>query len=185
MGKVLNWSKRQVISYSLGLAIFVVIGLGIYAAETISNPMPEFDPSRVELLVVQYTNEERTKHGLRPLANDEKLASIARHHSVDMGNRDYYDHVTPEGLDTLDRIGYHCQMNNAMGVAENIALVGLHVQMGTGSWHSEESLAKDLVDSWMESPGHRENILEKNFYRIGVGVSITGINGVYATQDFC
>ena len=176
---------RRGMSYLLGLAIFIAIGLGIYATETISNPMPEFDPSRVELLVVQYTNEERTKHGLRPLANDEKLASIARHHSVDMGNRDYYDHVTPEGLDALDRIGYHCQMNNALGYGENIYQVGLHVQSGTSSWHSEESLAKELVDGWMESPGHRENILEKNFYRIGVGVSITGINGVYATQDFC
>ena len=66
---------RRGMSYLLGLAIFIAIGLGIYATETISNPMPEFDPSRVELLVVQYTNEERTKHGLRPLANDEKLAS--------------------------------------------------------------------------------------------------------------
>ena len=170
---------RRGMSYLLGLAIFIAIGLGIYATETISNPMPEFDPSRVELLVVQYTNEERTKHGLRPLANDEKLTSIARHHSVDMGNRDYYDHVTPEGLDALDRIGYHCQMNNALGYGENIYQVGLKTKKA--SWHSEESLAKELVDGWMESPGHRENILEKNFYRIGVGVSITGINGVYAT----
>jgi len=164
----------------------------------VPNILPEFNSSRIESLVFQYTNEERIKHGLSSLQNDQKLASIARHHSTDMGNRDYFQHTTPEGLDPSDRakkVGYTCMKNYGSyyteGVAENIAqhwLYTSYVSIGVKTsynWHSEESLAREMVDGWMQSQGHRENILHKNYDRIGVGIAITPSDAVYATQNFC
>ena len=164
----------------------------------IPNIFPAFDSSRIESLVFQYTNEERVKHGLSSLKNDNKLASIARGHSIDMGNRNYYEHYTPEGLDPTDRaknVGYTCMKNYGSyyteGVAENIAQHWLYTSyMAIGvktsySWHSEESLAREIVDGWMQSQGHRENILHKNYDRIGIGIAITSADAVYATQNFC
>ena len=187
--KALSLTKRIAISFSLTIVASVVLFLGLTIFSEISNPMPEYDSSRIESLVVQYTNEERVKHGLSSLINDEKLASIARHHSTDMGNRDYYDHVTPEGLDPIDRgnnAGYPCRKDYVTyytyGISENIHQTWLKP---SSTWYSEESLAKELVDDWMESPEHRENILDPRQDRIGVGISITQSNALYATQNFC
>ena len=53
------------------------------------------------------------------------------------------------------------------------------------NWHTEESLANEIVEGWMNSPGHRKNILTPDFEKLGVGVSIGDDGGVYATQNFC
>ena len=191
-GRVGKKVGKKALSLTIRLAIFfsgIILILGFIVFFEISNPMPEYDSSRIESLIVQYTNEERVKHGLASLINDEKLASIARHHSTDMGNRDYFDHTTPEGLEPTDRgnnAGYPCRKNYVTyytyGIAENIYQGWLKP---SSSWHSEESLAKEVVDGWMESPGHRENILDPKPDRIGVGISITQSNAVYVTQNFC
>ena len=167
--------------------------------DNISNTfIPEFSASKIESLVFQYTNEERNKHGKSSLTNDARLASIARGHSYDMGNRGFFDHDTPEGLEPTDRAnnaGHSCRKDYGsyytIGIAENIAqhwLYTSYMTIGIKSsytWHSEESLAREIVDGWMNSPGHRENILDSDYDRLGVGISITKDDAVYATQNFC
>ena len=114
--------------------------------------------------VVDFVNGERAKTGCDPLTMDPKLAQAAQDHSTDMAERDYFDHTTPEGLTFADRIvnaGYPTPG------AENIA-VG-------------QQNAEDVMDAWMNSDGHRANILNCDLKTIGVGLAE---DGMYWTQDF-
>ena len=129
--------------------------------------------AEVETLIIQKVNEERSKAGLSSLKDNKTMEKYARIKSQDMGDRGYFDHNDPEGnLITVqmqkDGVSY-----NAWG--ENIAYVG-----GTSG---ASSLANQFMNMWMNSQGHRANILSSNFTDIGVGVYKIG-NTVYATQEF-
>jgi uncharacterized protein YkwD len=118
--------------------------------------------------VVTLVNQERAKAGCGALTVDARLANAARAHSQDMATRDYFDHNTPEGVDPGKRItnaGYNWQ---AWG--ENIA-------MGQPDPAS-------VMQAWMNSPGHRANILNCNFKNIGVGLAYNTKHQPYWTQDF-
>jgi uncharacterized protein YkwD len=118
----------------------------------------------VEDEVVDLVNDQRAKAGCDPLTVDPKLAQAAQDHSTDMAERDYFDHTTPEGLTFADRIvnaGYPTPG------AENIA-VG-------------QQNADQVMDGWMNSDGHRANILNCDLKSIGVGLAE---DGMYWTQDF-
>lgn len=158
-----------------------------------------FDTARIESLIYTYTNEQRSQNGLHKLILDPKLTAIAKAHSNDMADRNYLSHYNPEGLDPTARglrNGYNCHKElgggyYAEGIAENIAQNWLYTSYMTRgiytsyNWHSEESLARDIVDGWMSSAGHRQNILTATYDRIGIGVAISEDDAVYATQDFC
>lgn len=160
---------------------------------------PEFDITKIENLIYTYTNEQRTKNGLSALTLDSRLASIAKSHSNDMANRNYFSHDTPEGLDPSARamnVGYNCRKSlgggyYTDGIAENIAQHWLYTSYMTKgvytsyNWHSEESLAREIVIGWMNSAGHRENILTPTYDRIGIGIGISEDDKVLATQNFC
>lgn len=159
---------------------------------------PEFDAEKIESLIYTYTNEQRNQNGLSNLVSDNKLADIARSHSVDMANRSYFSHDSPEGIDPTQRgasAGYDCRKNYGgyytYGLAENIAQNWLYTSYMTEgirtsyTWHTEESLAREIVDGWMNSAGHRENILTSTYDRIGIGIGISEDDAVYATQNFC
>jgi uncharacterized protein YkwD len=110
------------------------------------------DPG-VEEQILALVNAERADEGCAALVADEDLAAVARAHSADMRDRDYFGHVDRAGLDSFDR-------TEAAGVdarAENIA-------MGQPD-------AEALMDSWMDSSGHRANILDCSLTSLGVGVA--------------
>lgn len=158
-----------------------------------------FDASLVEKYIYEFTNDERQKRGVASLARITTIDSIARNHSLDMSNRNYFSHMTPEGLDPTDRgnkAGYPCRNDfgsyYTVGLAENIYQTYTYSSYMTkgikSSYHwiaDEETLAKEIVDGWMDSQGHRENILESKYAKIGVGVAINEDESVYATQNFC
>lgn len=160
---------------------------------------PEFDPVQIEYLVHEFTNQERYNHGLSQLAFDTEISQIARGHSSDMAKREYFAHETPEGLSPTDRAdqnGYSCQKIVGFiiysGIAENIfqghlfeSYYTINGEITSYEWNTEEEIAKITVDGWMESSGHRENILTKVFDREGIGVEITKDHKVYVTQNFC
>ena len=168
----------------------------------INNPIrdkSDFEAYIVEHYIYEFTNNERTVNGLQPLSKIPIIDSIARSHSKDMSDRNYFEHDTPEGLDPTDRgnlAGYDCTKDYGsyytQGLGENIAQHWTYTSyIGSGvltsySWHeSEEELAKDIVTGWMNSPGHRENILADTYDKIGIGVFISDSEEVYATQNFC
>ena len=158
-----------------------------------------FDGLLIEDYVFEYINEERKKASVNPLERVPAIDIIARDHSVDMGARGYFDHDTPEGLDPTDRgnlAEYPCFKDYGTyyteGLAENIAqdyTYSSYVTAGVTTsytWYGNESVvARNMVDSWMGSPGHRQNILNGQYDRAGIGIAITEDEEVYATQNFC
>ena len=118
--------------------------------------------------VVSATNAERARHRLGLLTVDPRLAAAAQGHSEDMVRRTFFAHENPDGAQVWDRAvaaGYTYRK-----VAENIA--------------AGQPTAADVVRGWMESPGHRANILDGELTQIGVGRAAGGSYGVYWTQVF-
>jgi uncharacterized protein YkwD len=112
--------------------------------------------------IVCLVNAERRSRGLKPLHRDRDLAQAARRHSSDMARRDYFSHVTPGGEDLGDRLrdaGYG-RPGDGWRAGENLG-------WGTGNRATPNS----LVDQWLASAGHRENMLERSFRELGVGVA--------------
>ncbi|MCY4491117.1 MAG: CAP domain-containing protein [Thaumarchaeota archaeon] len=158
-----------------------------------------FDEKIIEQYIYDFTNDERQVRGLSILSKDSTIIEIAKSHSLDMSERDYFEHDTPEGLDPTDRgirAGFECRRDYGSfytyGLAENIALnytystYRISGDKSTYDWlENEEELAKDIVVGWMNSPGHRENILKDTYERIGIGVIINDAEEVYSTQNFC
>lgn len=121
--------------------------------------------SEFEQQVVELTNVERGKQGLQPLKIDEKLSEVAREKSKDMQSNNYFDHNSPTYGSPFD-------MMKQFGVTYNAA--GENIAQGQRS-------PEEVVNAWMNSQGHRENILNSDFTHIGVGhVS----EGNYWTQQF-
>lgn len=123
----------------------------------------------------EFTNAERKKAGLSGLDYDVRLAQVAQLHSEDMAARDYFEHVSPENCNLT------CRLNaveySASTWGENIAW------QQSSSMPSAQTLAESFVRGWMDSPGHRENILRSAFTHEGVGVVIIG-DQIYATVNF-
>jgi len=152
--------------------------------------------SAIEAAIVEMTNQARQQEGVSSLRSDADLADIARYHSSDMAEREYLAHTSPEGVsvsDRYERFGYACRVpvggNTYATGSENIGYTyhGERV-VDYGYIGDEEDVAESLVDGWMASPGHRENMLKPYWQNIGVGVAITETSEgtrVYATQNFC
>jgi uncharacterized protein YkwD len=121
----------------------------------------------VEAEVLNIVNQERAKAGCQPVTADSRLATAARLHSEDMAARNFFDHTNPDGVSFADRItkaGYRWS-----GAGENIA--------------KGQTTPASVMESWMNSPGHRANILNCGFKNLGVGVAYQGRTPIW-TQDF-
>jgi uncharacterized protein YkwD len=117
--------------------------------------------------MLRLINQERLKEGLPALVWDEAAAKVARAHSVDMFKRGYFSHENPDGLSPFDRMEKAGITYSAAG--ENLAYAATVELAHAGL---------------MRSPGHRANILEKDFGRVGIGVIDGGIYGKMFTQNF-
>ena len=129
-------------------------------------------------------NAARATNGASPqLRWDDRLGAVARAHSEDMTTRGYFDHDNPEGLgpsDRIDKAGYNCWKGSHYGVAENIT-----IELVSSSL---DRMADGAVQSWLNSPGHRTNLLGRQYDRTGIGASFgtwRGYKAVYVTQVFC
>ena len=129
--------------------------------------------AKVEQLIFQRVNEERSKAGLSTLTYNSTMEKYARYKSQDMGDKGYFAHEDQQGNLITVKMQNEGVSYKAWG--ENIAYIG--------GVSDENALATQFMDNWMNSPGHRANILSNNFSSIGVGVYKIG-NKVYATQEF-
>ncbi|MFE2629720.1 CAP domain-containing protein, partial [Streptomyces sp. NPDC059374] len=130
-------------------------------------PQAQEAPSGTVAQVVALVNKERATAGCGPLAEDSLLDKSAQRHSEDMAARGFFDHTNPDGADPGQRItaaGYRWST-----YGENIA-------MG-------QQTPEAVMKSWMNSPGHRANILNCSFKDIGIGVH-EGPSGPWWTQNF-
>ncbi len=115
-------------------------------------------------------NQERADYGLPALVMDNTLRNMARAHSQDMADLDYFSHVSPEGETLADRLADAGVEYSIAG--ENIA------------YNNYPDPAATAVEGWMNSDGHRANILNESFTTTGMGVAVNNDGMYYFTQDF-
>jgi len=155
------------------------------------------DINRLEKKIHDRINLERKKKGLSVLVWNEKLNRIARKYSGAMVERRFFSHNDPEGKSFIDRYregGFECKLRNGNEIclgAENIAQDNTFRSVtylnGTPSydWNSEDEIAASVVKRWIQSRGHRENILTSYFKCQGIGIAISDDGKVFVTQNFC
>ncbi|WP_339215038.1 CAP domain-containing protein [Ornithinibacillus sp. FSL M8-0202] len=123
------------------------------AEETEKNQSQASELSQFEQEVVELTNQEREKNGLAPLKVDTELSKVAREKSRDMAASNYFSHNSPNYGSPFD-------MMKSFGITYRTA--GENIAKGQRS-------PQEVVNAWMNSEGHRANILNSNFTHIGVG----------------
>lgn len=131
---------------------------------TVASPEVRND---LEAQMLQLVNNERAKQGLSPLTADPELTQVARAHSKDMFARGYFSHMNLEGKTPSDRI--QAAKVHFITAGENLAYA-----------HTLTIAHNGL----MNSPGHRANILSKDYGRVGIGILDGGIYGLMVTQNF-
>jgi uncharacterized YkwD family protein/spore coat assembly protein SafA len=139
----------------------------IYPGQRVNIPTLSATKS-IESQVIQLTNQERAKNGLKTLAADWQLSRVARYKSADMRDKNYFSHTSPtygSPFTMMKNFGI-----NYRSAAENIA--------------AGQRTPNEVVQSWMNSPGHRKNILSPTYTHIGVGHVTGGNYGHYWTQMF-
>jgi uncharacterized protein YkwD len=160
---------RRAISIGL-LALIVLPVSGASKDEPKNQFVPIAAADGTVMRVFDLMNQERAKAGLHPLKLADKLCISARWHAVDMASGNYFEHKDRQGRTVgqrLNSFGYrfrYCGQNIAAG----------------------QQSPEEVVDAWMRSPSHRENILRREFREVGIAFinSPTSRYGRYWVQDF-
>jgi uncharacterized protein YkwD len=145
-------------------------------AEAIAYNIPSDCNARInpayDAEVLALVNQERTSRGLSALTLQSQLDTAANNHSVDMVCNDFFSHTGSDGSSPSSRA-------TALGYPSTF--VGENIYYGSGSYDSPQQ----TVASWMNSDGHRANILNTDYTEIGIGYVHSGSNGAgYFTADF-
>jgi uncharacterized protein YkwD len=151
---------------TLGIVI-VVAGLAVGSVASRAEDAPKLVLSKEEQKLLELTNAEREKEGLKPLRPSLTLFKVARAHSANMAEQMKLSHEL-DGKKPRDRVkgaGYRYYFTG-----ENIA----QGQVGL----------KYVVKGWMDSEGHRKNILSPNYTEIGLGRAVDTNGEAYYTQVF-
>jgi uncharacterized protein YkwD len=134
----------------------------------------------VKSAILCLLNAERTSRGLRAVRLNARLGRAATLHSGDMVRRKFFAHDSPSGRSVVDRV-------RAVGFIPRTGtwIVGENIAFGSGSLGQPAAIMR----AWMESPGHRANILQKRYREIGIGVArglpVRGVSGgATYTTDF-
>lgn len=139
----------------------------IYPGEKVTIPQITAIKN-VEMQVINLTNQQRKKRGLPPLKANWELSRVARYKAQDMRDKNYFSHTSPTYGSPFTMIkNFGLSYSSA---AENIA--------------AGQSTPQSVVNAWMNSPGHRANILNPNYTEIGVGYAKGGSYGYYWSQMF-
>lgn len=129
-----------------------------------------------EQRIHELTNNQRQEHGQEIVEWSDDLAYIARVHSKDMALREYFSHESPEGDDVGDRaVRFGLDF---LSYGENIYVTTILNR------NSIYGITKEIVNSWMESEGHRDIILDPKFDSEGVGIYLQENEALLATQVF-
>jgi len=161
------------VKYQVGVSELIKANPGIknpnliYPGQKIS--IPEAAPlESFEAEVIRLINRERTSRGLPALTNNWQLSRVARYKSQDMIDKNYFSHQSPtygSPFDMMEAFGLRFS-----AAAENIAY--------------GQRTAQEVVNAWMNSPGHRANILSRSYTQTGVGAAKKANGTLYWTQMF-
>jgi uncharacterized protein YkwD len=178
-------SKR----WGLSLAVLLAVSLFLPAAwgqlRTRSGALNQIlknkfeHPQKLEELIFQLTNEARSNKGLPALEQDEALSEAAQNYSDELLKGNFFSHIDPEGKGPQARLNEEqpARQGYAYRVGENIAAYSKL------DYSDSKTIARMVMDGWMTSPGHRQNILNPRYTHLGVGVSVQG-DQMRVTQEF-
>ena len=130
----------------------------------------------VEDRIWRFTNDVRRQYGLPPVGQEGALSRVSQAYAADMLVRRFFSHTNPEGLTAGERLKPFYS-GPIYGWGENIW------EGSNLSAVDREALARRIMDAWMSSPGHRQNILSPDYTHLGVGVAASG-REIRATQLF-
>lgn len=125
-----------------------------------------------ELDIFDLVNEQRRRSGLNELEWDGELARLARDYSRKMAREDFFDHHDPEGATVVER-ARNARVKNWSKIGENLFFC-----------EGADEFSRLAVRGWMKSPTHKENILDRDWNRSGIGVFAAPDNRIYVTQVF-
>jgi uncharacterized protein YkwD len=153
---------------------------GVGAGAACADPVPAPDAlGAVAEATLCLLNGERADHGLAPLAGNEQLGAAASAYAQDLVAGSYFSHTGRDGSDVRERIARTGYLRSGRGWA-----IGENLAWGTGALATPGS----IVQAWMNSPGHRANILNPSYREIGIGVAVgnpasaNGAGATYATE---
>lgn len=169
-------SLRSSVPLSALLAtLLTLITIAIGVLRLVEVPLTKTPPAPAAAIsagdIVSLINNERTRKGVPELARNAQLTEAAQAKAEDMARNRYYAHVSPKGKappDFIHEAGYRFRV-----AGENLVI--------------DRKTAGEAVDAWMESPGHRENILRTEFTETGVGVAdgvYEGERTIFVVQEF-
>ena len=139
----------------------------IYVGQIINIPSID-DVKALEQQVVELVNKQRAANGLGLLTSNWELCRVARYKSQDMIDKNYFSHTSPT-------YGSPFRMMESFGIQFSAA--GENIAYG-------QRTPQDVMNAWMNSPGHRANILSPSYNQIGVGVAKAANGTYYWTQMF-
>lgn len=132
-----------------------------------------YDIQKIEKMIFDMVNQERAERKMEPYRYLEALAHIAKIHSTNMVEQNFFSHTDKQGRGAKERF-YEYHPEYLGGAGENIAY---------NFGHNDQAVAANLMRAWMNSSGHRANILSSKYSHMGVGVVKKG-QYFYATQNF-
>jgi uncharacterized protein YkwD len=163
------------VAFLVGFALGIWIFLPLAAPPAFSDGAPsaraaaDAELARLEAELADAVNRYRAEHHRIPLARRPDLDAVARAHSADMAGRRYLSHQSPEGLDWVARL--------AAGRVEGFTMAGENVGLTTKPRPNDE-----ILQGWIHSAGHRENLLAPAFNTTGLGVARSAEGTLYYTQ---
>ncbi|MCA1916182.1 CAP domain-containing protein [Methanospirillum hungatei] len=161
--------------------------------KTYTRPQEWFNEKIAEI-ILDLSNDERALRDLPSLTRDTALDVIALEHSKDMAQRGFFDHTNPDGEDPADRADrHHYDQSRTLpdgtsfyGIGENIVKIPVEKNVyGFGEIRNDDpyEIAQVAIESFMDSPPHKEALLLPAHEKIGIGVAFDG-EYYYATQNF-
>lgn len=137
----------------------------------VDEPPVDGTLAAMEVEAFNLVNQQRVNNGLAALTMNEAVRTVARNHSQDMVDRNFFSHTNPDGDSPFDRLAH-------AGITYSWA--GENIAMNQGYSNPAET----AVTGWMESTGHRENILRPQFTQTGMGIAESTDGAYYFTQVF-
>jgi uncharacterized protein YkwD len=135
-----------------------------------NESIKKFDSDEDEIFAL--VNGERQKNNLNALVWDNQLAEIARDYSKRMAEENFFDHFDPQGADVVVR-AKKAKLKHWSKIGENLFSI-----------EGMKNFDAFAVKNWMESPTHRQNILDKDFNTAGIGIVESGNGEIFITQVF-
>jgi len=178
-------SKSWGMSLAVLLAVFLFLPAAWGQLRTRSGALTQIlknriqHPKKLEELIFQLTNEARRKNGLPTLEPDEALSEAAQNYSDELLKGNFFSHKNLEGKGPQERLDEEkpARQGYAYRVGENIAAYSRL------DYSDIKIMARMVMDGWMTSPGHRQNILNPLYTHFGVGVAVQG-DQMRVTQEF-